>query len=304
MYRSFLFNMHSGKPSTGAESQPMGFLPSIGVTTIIAIVVTLVVIFIAMKSIYRIPAGYNGWVTKSFGKKIENGGFLALNKEAGIQPDPIQNGWRFKLWPLFKVAKEPLVQIPAGTVGVVISQVGAALDGTKSAVYKPAFGDFESVRNFINDGGQQGVQRHVLLPGATRAIHPYAFIVVVEGGTYGIPVNEDAESLADDVENLSLKFVQVPSDQVGVVTTLDGPPLEGGDIAGRIGGFSDILPTLDTGEALVVGDASLLPSRIRIDEPKNKPNSGTVNFWDEWQKPVKDKRLSIAVDNWRKQNIQ
>lgn len=71
-----------------------------------------------------------------------------------------------------------------------------------------------------------------------------------------------------------------------------------------LGGFSDILPTLDTGEALVVGDASLLPSRIRIDEPQNKPNSGTVDFWDEWQKPVKDNRLSTAVDNWRKQNIQ
>lgn len=71
-----------------------------------------------------------------------------------------------------------------------------------------------------------------------------------------------------------------------------------------LGGFSDILPTLDTGEALIVGDASLLPSRIRIDEPKNRPNSGTVNFWDEWQKPVKAKRLSTAVDNWRKQNIQ
>ncbi|NAW80449.1 DUF87 domain-containing protein [Vibrio sp. V33_P6A3T137] len=71
-----------------------------------------------------------------------------------------------------------------------------------------------------------------------------------------------------------------------------------------LGGFSDILPTLDTGEALVVGDASLLPSRIRIDEPQNKPNSGTVDFWDEWQKPVKDTRLSVAVDNWRKQNIQ
>lgn len=70
-----------------------------------------------------------------------------------------------------------------------------------------------------------------------------------------------------------------------------------------LGGFSDILPTLDTGEALVVGDASLLPSRIRIDEPQNKPNSGTVNFWDEWQNPVKDNRLLIAIDNWRKQSI-
>lgn len=71
-----------------------------------------------------------------------------------------------------------------------------------------------------------------------------------------------------------------------------------------LGGFSDILPTLDTGEALVVGDASLLPSRIRVDEPQNKPNSGTINFWDEWQKTTQDKRLSIAVNNWRKQNIQ
>ncbi len=71
-----------------------------------------------------------------------------------------------------------------------------------------------------------------------------------------------------------------------------------------LGGFSNILPTLDTGEALVVGDASLLPSRIRIDEPINKPNSGTVNFWDEWQEEVADNRLSTAIDNWRKQNIQ
>ncbi|MBX2835096.1 MAG: ATP-binding protein [Micavibrio sp.] len=71
-----------------------------------------------------------------------------------------------------------------------------------------------------------------------------------------------------------------------------------------LGGFSDILPTLDTGEALVVGDASLLPSRIRIEEPINKPNSGTIDFWDEWQEDVSEGRLTRAVDNWRKQNIQ
>ncbi|MBL4830489.1 MAG: ATP-binding protein [Aliivibrio sp.] len=71
-----------------------------------------------------------------------------------------------------------------------------------------------------------------------------------------------------------------------------------------LGGFSDILPTLDTGEALVVGDASLLPSRIRIDEPINKPDSGTIDFWKEWQGEVTKGRLGTAVDNWRKQSIQ
>lgn len=71
-----------------------------------------------------------------------------------------------------------------------------------------------------------------------------------------------------------------------------------------LGGFSDILPTLDTGEALVVGDASLLPSRIRIDEPLNKPDSGTIEFWKEWQGKVSTGRLNVAVENWRKQNTQ
>lgn len=71
-----------------------------------------------------------------------------------------------------------------------------------------------------------------------------------------------------------------------------------------LGGFSDILPTLDTGEALVVGDACLLPSRIRIDKPINEPNSGTVDFWDEWQDSAPANRLPTAIDNWRKQNIQ
>lgn len=70
-----------------------------------------------------------------------------------------------------------------------------------------------------------------------------------------------------------------------------------------LGGFSDILPTLDTGEALIVGDASLLPSRIRVDEPLIKPNSGTVEFWSQWQTHVDPTRISTAIGNWRKQSI-
>ena len=84
------------------------------------------------------------------------------------------------------------------------------------------------------------------------------------------------------------------SDDQGVIKKL---------LPDSLGSFSDILPTLDTGEALVVGDASLLPSRIRIDEPSNKPNSGTIEFWQEWQGDVDSTRLSTAVDNWRKQKV-
>ncbi len=71
-----------------------------------------------------------------------------------------------------------------------------------------------------------------------------------------------------------------------------------------LGGFGDILPVLDTGEALVVGDASLLPSRVRIKEPNAKPNSGTVEFWDKWTANEYQVGITDAVTAWRKQNLQ
>ena len=42
-------------------------------------------------------------------------------------------------------------------------------------------------------------------------------------------------------------------------------------------------PLLDVGEALVVGDAILLPSKILLDKPPedHQPISETKNFWDE-----------------------
>jgi uncharacterized protein len=71
-----------------------------------------------------------------------------------------------------------------------------------------------------------------------------------------------------------------------------------------LGGFGDLLPILDTGEALVVGDASLLPTRIRISEPTQRPNSGTVDFWERWAKDVSIGGHAQAVEGWRKQSMQ
>jgi len=71
-----------------------------------------------------------------------------------------------------------------------------------------------------------------------------------------------------------------------------------------LGGFGDILPTLDIGEALVVGDASLLPMRVRVSEPKLKPTSGSIDFWTRWGdagSAVLD--LGQAVEAWRRQSI-
>lgn len=69
----------------------------------------------------------------------------------------------------------------------------------------------------------------------------------------------------------------------------------------NLGDFSEMLPILDIGESLIVGDASLLPSRVKIDPPKIKPDSSTVEFWDEWSKEITEKGIEQAVEALRKQ---
>lgn len=63
----------------------------------------------------------------------------------------------------------------------------------------------------------------------------------------------------------------------------------------------DVLPIMDIGEALVVGDAVLLPSRIQITPPNEKPLSATIDFWSEWLKEANKPDYIRVVENMRKQ---
>ena len=69
-----------------------------------------------------------------------------------------------------------------------------------------------------------------------------------------------------------------------------------------LGDYAEMLPILDIGEALVVGDASLLPSRIRVTAPNLKPRSATIDFWDEWSKEKTAVDLRNAIEALRKQS--
>lgn len=69
-----------------------------------------------------------------------------------------------------------------------------------------------------------------------------------------------------------------------------------------LGDYAEMLPILDIGEALIVGDASLLPSRIRIAPPKLKPRSATIDFWDEWAKETSAVNIRNAIEALRKQS--
>ncbi|WP_374401685.1 ATP-binding protein [Niveibacterium sp.] len=69
-----------------------------------------------------------------------------------------------------------------------------------------------------------------------------------------------------------------------------------------LAGLTSILPLLDTGEALMLGDAVLLPSRIRLDKPAITPDSATRDFWKEWGRLAPDvTAINLAVEALRSQ---
>ena len=70
-----------------------------------------------------------------------------------------------------------------------------------------------------------------------------------------------------------------------------------------LAGVLDGLPLLDTGEALLLGDAILLPARIKLKFPTIEPLSQTRNFWQEWGEKAPDSAaVTAAVETLRRQS--
>jgi hypothetical protein len=52
----------------------------------------------------------------------------------------------------------------------------------------------------------------------------------------------------------------------------------------------DSVSLFKPGDGIVIGDSTPIPLKIKIDKPKEEPNSNTINFWDIW---LKENRIEI-----------
>lgn len=225
------------------------------VTPITAIALAVFLVIVGFKSFHLIGPTEVGLVSKRFARRrLGDDDPIAFRGEAGYQAELLMPGLRFKFWPVFAVRKYPWVQVPAGEIGVVISQVGAPLPvGAKSAFSHPEHGNYSRLPEFLANGGQKGVQRPVLPPGTLVPMHPVAFLVLTASQVFGLPVSQELaaaaasgdaspESFGLDPTQLRVTVIapQGNTDVVGIVTALDGQPLDTGDIASRIGGYADV----------------------------------------------------------------
>ena len=74
-----------------------------------------------------------------------------------------------------------------------------------------------------------------------------------------------------------------------------------GLLSDSLDGLLSVLPGLEVGEAIVVGDAVLLPSRIQLAKPTYEPQSGSLDFWGCWKKSVTAHDIVAAAEAMRRQ---
>jgi hypothetical protein len=219
-----------------------------------------VIVVLVGRSVYSIGPTQIGLVRRRFGAKLPGNNPIAFKGEAGYQAELLMPGLHFKFYPIYAVAKHPWVQVPAGQIGVVIAQVGAATPiGAKSGVYRWEFDNFTDVSSFVANGGQKGVQRPVLSPGMLAPIHPVAFLVITKPQVFGVPITDSYQDLANarggltfaafGLDERQLEVTRIAPrpcdggkvmDMIGIVTTLEGQPLPAGAIASRLGTFDDV----------------------------------------------------------------
>jgi hypothetical protein len=168
-----------------------GFLTSnSGLTqpAIWAAALVVLIILLRVSNIFRyIPNNQVGIVEKLWSAKGSvEGGFIALNGEAGYEPEVLRGGLHMLFPFMYRVHKSDLVTIGQGKIAYVFARDGAPLAASQvlAANDTEDKSDFEDARRFLLGGGQKGPQRKILREG-TYAINTTQFAVITDERVYG-----------------------------------------------------------------------------------------------------------------------
>jgi uncharacterized membrane protein YqiK len=165
-----------------------------------------------------------GIVVKKFGgRPLEPGKLIALNGEAGYQADTLAPGLHFGFYPWqYRIVKAPVTVVPQGEIALVVAADGAAIPAERILGRIVDCDNFQDARKFLTNEGEKGRQLGILTAGTYR-INLALFTVI-----------SSANAAEHEMEMSKIRLHRVEPDMVGIVTTLDGRPIEAGEIAGPV----------------------------------------------------------------------
>jgi DNA helicase HerA-like ATPase len=145
-------------------------------------------------------------------------------------------------------------------------------------------------------------EAHRFLPSdGSGAAAPVFAKVAKEGRKYGVglliitqrPSDVDANVLSQCGTMIALRVTN-PADKAAVNAA----------VPDDLGGLTALVPSLRTGEALILGDAMYVPSRVRIHRAADKPTGGDPALPSAWQlESLPNPGLyDETIRNWRAQS--
>ena len=198
---------------------------------------------IMLSGIRFIPNNRIGIIEKRFsGKGSVKSGFIAMNGEAGYQPQILRGGLHYLMPIQYVVHTMPLVTISQGKVGYIFARDGKQLDPAQVLASNATVTDFQDVEAFLKNGGQRGPQRRILREG-TYAFNLVQFIVITEERIYTLALSkEEGDTIRGMAEVIAQRggfrpvVIKDTDDTIGVVTIHDGPSLGQGEIIAPVVG--------------------------------------------------------------------
>ncbi len=205
-----------------------------------------------------VPEDKIGLVTKRFvlfgkNKELPDGRIIATLGEAGYQARTLAPGLYFWKWVWqYEISMAPFTIIPEGNIGLVLSKDGAGIPSGNILARQVDSDNFQDAEKFLTNGGQRGRQSLYITAGSYR-INTLLFHVSMT------------------------TMVRIQESMVGIVTTLDGLPIELGQIAGKIAeghnNFQDFDSFIKNGgnkglqpQVILAGSYNLNPWAVQVEE--------------------------------------
>jgi uncharacterized membrane protein YqiK len=221
---------------------------SLFLVAVLAVGFLLLVVILRSMMVY-IPNNRVGILEKLISAKGSvHSGLIALEKEAGFQPDLLRGGWHFLKPFQYRVHRMPLVTIPQGEIGYIFARDGQSLPPSQSLASNVSAHDFQDAAAFLRAGGQKGPQRMLLREG-TYAINLALFVVLTRDHLYYLPMDRSEEAvfgkmgqLIGERDGYRPVVIRGAEDRIAIVTVHDGPAVPSGEIIAPLVGNDPAQP--------------------------------------------------------------
>jgi len=177
--------------------------------------VVVFLILLRASNIFRyIPNNQVGIVEKLWTTKGSiSEGFIALNGEAGYEPEVLRGGLHVFFPFMYRIHNSDLVTVGQGKIAYVFARDGTPLGASQvlGANDTEDKSDFQNARRFLLGGGQKGPQRKILREGA-YAINLAQFVVVTKDRTFALSLDKAEEALRAALRACGVAWTELPGE--------------------------------------------------------------------------------------------